>query len=141
MSAPKIILYTSRLCPWAHRAHIALKESGLEYEEVTIDLGKPREPWYLEVNPVSDPRPYQILSPSTRLTPAARPRPQFILQRRDNHRVGHCRAVHRRRPPIPPPARIGPGRQRPLPRPPRLLCGRVLQQGPTTLVQQYQISH
>ncbi|CAG7942228.1 unnamed protein product [Penicillium salamii] len=51
MSSPKIILYTSRVCPWAHRAHIALKESNLDYEEVTIDLGKPREPWYLEVNP------------------------------------------------------------------------------------------
>jgi glutathione S-transferase len=53
MSAPKIILYTNRGCPWAHRAHIALKESGLDYEEVTIDLNKPREPWYLDVNPVS----------------------------------------------------------------------------------------
>ncbi|KAJ5496470.1 hypothetical protein N7463_008457 [Penicillium fimorum] len=51
MSSPKIILYTNRLCPWAHRAHIALKESGLDYEEVTIDLNKPREPWYLEINP------------------------------------------------------------------------------------------
>lgn len=52
MSSPKIILYTNRGCPWAHRAHIALKESGLEYEEVTIDLDTPREPWYLEVNHV-----------------------------------------------------------------------------------------
>lgn len=52
MSSPKIILYTSRLCPWAHRAHIALKESGLDYEEVSIDLNVPREPWYLEINPV-----------------------------------------------------------------------------------------
>ncbi|KAL4861417.1 hypothetical protein BDV12DRAFT_180322 [Aspergillus spectabilis] len=51
MAAPKIILYTSHLCPWAHRAHIALKELGLEYEEVIIDLSKPREPWYLEINP------------------------------------------------------------------------------------------
>ncbi|PGH10685.1 hypothetical protein AJ80_07441 [Polytolypa hystricis UAMH7299] len=51
MAAPKIILYTNHLCPWAHRAHIALKELGLEYEEVIIDLTKPREPWYLEVNP------------------------------------------------------------------------------------------
>ncbi|CAI7611224.1 unnamed protein product [Penicillium glandicola] len=51
MSSPKIILYTNRVCPWAHRAHIALKEIGLEYEEVTIDLSKPREPWYLEINP------------------------------------------------------------------------------------------
>lgn len=53
MSQPKITLYTNRGCPWAHRAHIALKESGLNYEEVTIDLNTPREPWYLEVNPVS----------------------------------------------------------------------------------------
>ncbi|KAE8154876.1 thioredoxin-like protein [Aspergillus avenaceus] len=51
MSAPKITLYTNHRCPWAHRAHIALKESGLDYEEVIIDLTKPREPWYLEVNP------------------------------------------------------------------------------------------
>ncbi|KAL2832677.1 thioredoxin-like protein [Aspergillus pseudoustus] len=51
MSAPKIILYTSHLCPWAHRAHIALKELGLEYEEVIIDLDRPRDPWYLEINP------------------------------------------------------------------------------------------
>ena len=52
MAAPKIILYTNHACPWAHRAHIALRESGLQYEEVIIDLNKPREPWYLEVNPV-----------------------------------------------------------------------------------------
>jgi glutaredoxin len=57
MSTPKIILYTNRACPWAHRAHIALKESGLDYEEVTIDLTKPREPWYLDVNPVSITKP------------------------------------------------------------------------------------
>ncbi|KAL2829435.1 thioredoxin-like protein [Aspergillus cavernicola] len=51
MAAPKIILYTNHRCPWAHRAHIALKELGLDYEEVIIDLNKPREPWYLEINP------------------------------------------------------------------------------------------
>ncbi|PLB46353.1 thioredoxin-like protein [Aspergillus steynii IBT 23096] len=51
MAAPKITLYTNHRCPWAHRAHIALKELGLEFEEVIIDLTKPREPWYLEVNP------------------------------------------------------------------------------------------
>ncbi|KAL3481060.1 thioredoxin-like protein [Aspergillus californicus] len=51
MAAPKIILYTNHICPWAHRAHIAIKELGLDYEEVIIDLDKPREPWYLEVNP------------------------------------------------------------------------------------------
>ncbi|KAH7383297.1 glutathione-S-transferase-like protein omega 1 [Pyrenochaeta sp. MPI-SDFR-AT-0127] len=49
--APKIKLYTNHRCPWAHRAHIVLKELNLPYEEVIIDLEKPREPWYLEVNP------------------------------------------------------------------------------------------
>lgn len=52
MSSPKITLYTNRTCPWAHRAHIVLQELGLPFEEVTIDLDTPREPWYLEVNPV-----------------------------------------------------------------------------------------
>jgi|TARA_R110002003_G_scaffold70_9_gene6362 glutathione S-transferase len=51
--APKITLYTNHRCPWAHRAHIVLKELGLKYDEVIIDLDKPREPWYLEINPVS----------------------------------------------------------------------------------------
>lgn len=53
-NAPKIKLYTNHRCPWAHRAHIVLKELGLQYDEVIIDLDKPREPWYLEINPVSD---------------------------------------------------------------------------------------
>ncbi|KAK4941401.1 hypothetical protein LTR10_018670 [Elasticomyces elasticus] len=48
---PEIILYTNHGCPWAHRAHIAIKELGLNYEEKIIDLDRPREPWYLEVNP------------------------------------------------------------------------------------------
>jgi len=48
---PEIILYTNHGCPWAHRAHIALKELGLSYKEVIIDLDRPREPWYLEINP------------------------------------------------------------------------------------------
>lgn len=52
MSTPKIILYTSHICPWAHRAHIALKELKLPFEEVLIDLSVPREPWYLKINPV-----------------------------------------------------------------------------------------
>ncbi|KAL2802768.1 thioredoxin-like protein [Aspergillus granulosus] len=51
MAAPKIILYTNHLCPWAHRAHIALKELNLDYEEVIIDIDRPRDPWYLEINP------------------------------------------------------------------------------------------
>ena len=53
MTQPKITLYTNHVCPFAHRAHIALKETGLKYDEVIIDLDKPREPWYLEINPVS----------------------------------------------------------------------------------------
>jgi glutathione S-transferase len=60
MAAPKIILYTYRGCPWAHRAHIALRETGLDYEEVGINLDKPREPWYLEINPVLKP-PFRTL--------------------------------------------------------------------------------
>ncbi|KAJ6033126.1 hypothetical protein N7444_010897 [Penicillium canescens] len=83
MSTPKIILYTNRGCPWAHRAHIALKESGLDYEEVTIDLNKPREPWYLDVNP-------------------------HLLQWKHHHRIRHRSPIHCRRPPIPPPTPSGP---------------------------------
>jgi glutathionyl-hydroquinone reductase len=52
MASPKIIFYTNPTCPWAHRGYIALKELGLPYEEIVIDLETPREPWYLEVNPV-----------------------------------------------------------------------------------------
>jgi len=51
MATPKIKLYTNHGCPWAHRVHIALKELDLPYEEVIIDLDRPRDPWYLEVNP------------------------------------------------------------------------------------------
>jgi len=47
----RITLYTYHGCPYAHRAHIALRELGLPFEEVIIDLDKPREPWYLQVNP------------------------------------------------------------------------------------------
>ncbi|VUC30450.1 unnamed protein product [Clonostachys rosea] len=47
----KITLYTSHICPWAHRAHIVLSELGLPFEEVLIDLNKPRDPSYLQINP------------------------------------------------------------------------------------------
>lgn len=72
MSSPKIVLYTNRGCPWAHRAHIALKESGVDYEEVTIDLNVPREPWYLEINHVRNPsstpsHPLSLGCPDTRI--------------------------------------------------------------------------
>jgi len=46
-----LTLYTNRKCPWAHRAHIALNELKVPFEEVTIPLDRPRDPWYLEVNP------------------------------------------------------------------------------------------
>lgn len=72
MSSPKITLYTNRLCPWAHRAHIALKETGLDYEEVSIDLSVPREPWYLEINPVHD-----INLPQTRTKTSTNPFPLY----------------------------------------------------------------
>ena len=52
---PSIQLFTNHRCPWAHRAHIVLKELGISYEETIIDLDTPREPWYLKVNPVSYP--------------------------------------------------------------------------------------
>ncbi|MCJ1380910.1 hypothetical protein MMC17_004019 [Xylographa soralifera] len=49
--SPKITLYTNHSCPFAHRAHITLKELKLPYEEVIIDLDRPRDEWYLKVNP------------------------------------------------------------------------------------------
>ncbi|KAL6720961.1 hypothetical protein ACLMJK_000061 [Lecanora helva] len=49
--SPKITLYTNHNCPWAHRAHITLKCLNLPYEEVIIPLDRPREQWYLDINP------------------------------------------------------------------------------------------
>ncbi|KAL8784771.1 MAG: hypothetical protein Q9195_008907 [Heterodermia aff. obscurata] len=49
--SPKITLYTNHSCPWAHRAHITLRALNIPYEEVIIPLDRPREPWYLKVNP------------------------------------------------------------------------------------------
>lgn len=49
--APKITLYTAHLCPWAHRSQIALRELGLEFETVIVDLTVPRTPEYLAINP------------------------------------------------------------------------------------------
>ncbi|KAI5798007.1 putative glutathione S-transferase [Peziza echinospora] len=51
MAGPKITLYTNHLCPYAHRAHVALEELGLEFEEVHIPLDRPRDQWYLDINP------------------------------------------------------------------------------------------
>ncbi|KAI1206094.1 glutathione S-transferase domain-containing protein [Annulohypoxylon truncatum] len=51
MATPKIKLYTNHGCPWAHRAHIALAELQLPFEEEIIDLAVPRTPEYLKINP------------------------------------------------------------------------------------------
>ncbi|KAG0249674.1 hypothetical protein DFQ27_009878 [Actinomortierella ambigua] len=51
MTVGKPTLYTSYICPWAQRAHVAVAETGFEVETVQIDLSKPREAWYLEINP------------------------------------------------------------------------------------------
>ncbi|KAL2269350.1 hypothetical protein VTJ83DRAFT_1534 [Remersonia thermophila] len=50
-SQDKLILYTNHRCPWAHRAHIALEELQVPFEEVIIDLDTPRTPEYLRINP------------------------------------------------------------------------------------------
>ncbi|KAK0612537.1 thioredoxin-like protein [Bombardia bombarda] len=50
-SQDKLILYTSHLCPWAHRAHIVLDELNIPHEQVLIDLTVPRTPEYLKINP------------------------------------------------------------------------------------------
>jgi len=48
---PKITLYTSHSCPWAHRSQIALRELGLDFDTVIVDLAVPRTPEYLAINP------------------------------------------------------------------------------------------
>ncbi|OIW30762.1 thioredoxin-like protein [Coniochaeta ligniaria NRRL 30616] len=50
-SNDKLVLYTNHRCPWAHRAHIALSELGIPFEEEIIDLDTPRTEAYLKVNP------------------------------------------------------------------------------------------
>ncbi|KAK8068985.1 Glutathione S-transferase domain-containing protein [Apiospora phragmitis] len=47
----KIKLYTSHGCPWAHRAHIALAELNVPFQEEIVDLSVPRTREYLKVNP------------------------------------------------------------------------------------------
>ncbi|KAL7930241.1 thioredoxin-like protein [Trichoderma chlorosporum] len=46
-----IRLYTNHGCPWAHRAHIALAELEIPFEEEIIDLNVPRTAEYLAINP------------------------------------------------------------------------------------------
>lgn len=49
--APEITLYTAHHCPFAHRAQIALRELGLEFETFLVDITVPRTPEYLAINP------------------------------------------------------------------------------------------
>jgi glutathione S-transferase len=46
----EIILYSSRVCPFAHRCRLALAEKGLGFELVDIDL-RNKPDWYKKVNP------------------------------------------------------------------------------------------
>jgi hypothetical protein len=57
LSQPKITLYTNHGCGWSHRVSITLKEIGLRFEEVFIDMDVPRPEWFLQLNPVSGRRP------------------------------------------------------------------------------------
>ncbi|KAF4457779.1 hypothetical protein F53441_352 [Fusarium austroafricanum] len=46
-----LTLYTSHICPFAHRAHITLTELSIPFKEELIDLDAPRPPEYLQINP------------------------------------------------------------------------------------------
>ncbi|KAK6373357.1 hypothetical protein LTS17_008377 [Exophiala oligosperma] len=48
---PKIKMYTNHGCGWCHRVQIVLKELGLPYEEVLVDLDNARPEWFLKMNP------------------------------------------------------------------------------------------
>jgi hypothetical protein len=51
--APKITLYTAHHCPFAHRSQIVLRELGLQFETVLVDIAIPRTPEYLAINPAA----------------------------------------------------------------------------------------
>ncbi|CAO3636974.1 unnamed protein product [Cunninghamella blakesleeana] len=46
----KLTLYNNIICPYAQRVNLTLKELGVEYEEVYIDLAN-KPDWYVKVNP------------------------------------------------------------------------------------------
>ncbi|MCJ1257048.1 hypothetical protein MMC24_004873 [Lignoscripta atroalba] len=72
--SPKITLYTNHGCPFAHRVHITLKELNLLYEEVIIDLDRPREEWYLKINPVHTPLKPSVYNLLRYLPPSSKTR-------------------------------------------------------------------
>ncbi|KAH6643704.1 thioredoxin-like protein [Boeremia exigua] len=47
---PQIKLYTAHHCPFAHRVQIALRELGLTFDTVLVDITTPRTPEYLAIN-------------------------------------------------------------------------------------------
>lgn len=49
--APTITLYTAHHCPFAHRSQIALRELGLKFKTVLVDITVPRTAQYLAINP------------------------------------------------------------------------------------------
>ena len=46
----EITLYSSRVCPFAHRCRLALAEKGLDHQLVEIDL-RNKPDWYRQINP------------------------------------------------------------------------------------------
>ncbi|KEF63419.1 uncharacterized protein A1O9_01397 [Exophiala aquamarina CBS 119918] len=69
---PKIKLYTNHGCGWSQRVQITLRELKLPYEEVLLDLDKPRPDWFLELNP-------RGLVPVLQYTPASTPEKTHTL--------------------------------------------------------------
>lgn len=49
----QITLYTAKICPYAHRAEIALEEAGIPYSRYEIDLSAKPEWFAPKVNPAS----------------------------------------------------------------------------------------
>ncbi|EWC47387.1 hypothetical protein DRE_00355 [Drechslerella stenobrocha 248] len=46
-----ITLYYDAGCPYVHRVVTTLDVLSLPYKKVTVDISKPREQWYLDINP------------------------------------------------------------------------------------------
>ncbi len=45
-----VIIYSARICPFCHRSRLALREKGIDFELVEIDLNDKPE-WYSELSP------------------------------------------------------------------------------------------